>query len=100
LPHHIPALVPYTTLFRSNSVAEAVTRVLVDQDRPLHDLRVRLETSGEIDGVANAGVGRAVLRARIAGDDLPRRDADADLDPGLRSEEHTSELQSRSDIVC
>ena len=59
---------------------EAAPRVLVDQDRPAEDLRVRLEASGDVDGVADARVGRAVLRAGVARDDAARRDADADLD--------------------
>src|SRR5919202_2889384 len=70
----------FSLWFDGDPVAEGAPRVLVDQDRPLDDLRMRLETSGEIDSVPNAGVGRAVLRARIPGDDLPRSDADPDLD--------------------
>src|SRR5690348_11312309 len=63
-------------------VAEPEPGVLVDQDRPSGDLRVRFEACGEVDRVTDTGVGRAVLRARIAGDDRPGCDADADRDLG------------------
>src|SRR5438034_7895973 len=57
-------LFPYTTLFRSVRVGDAIQRVL-DLTRPLAATRrIELETGG------------------------------------ARSEEHTSELQSHSDLVC
>src|SRR3712207_7731847 len=65
-------LFPYTTLFRSE----------VEGERP----------PGELEGIDRAGVER---RARGAGD--RRLDEGADV---VRSEEHTSELQSRQYLVC
>src|SRR5206468_11101307 len=40
------------------------------------------------------------LPERLGRGDVRRRGAFADRDPDARSEEHTSELQSRSDLVC
>src|SRR2546430_6888850 len=63
-------LFPYTTLFRSALAG-------VRRARP--------------DGLFPRG-GRRALRARHAGDRVQRR--------APRSEEHTSELQSQSNLVC
>src|SRR5436190_14985129 len=70
----IPTLFPYTTLFRSNMDSPAI-------DERLVDLGVSLDGRG----VAVEGVGFA---------------ADTPANPTPRSEEHTSELQSHSDLVC
>src|SRR5438067_4424029 len=67
----ISTLFPYTTLFRSESGASALG--------PAHD-----RTGGR--GLVEAGV-RTERRQ-----DAPAR--------SVRSEEHTSELQSRFDLVC
>src|SRR3712207_7912087 len=69
-------LFPYTTLFRSEAVsARGPARVLV----------------GEVDG--------GETRLRLHADGEPRRAAVARRQH-LRSEEHTSELQSRQYLVC
>src|SRR2546428_7585377 len=76
-------LFPYTTLFRSDRLEDKikllvgmVTRLRAEQARAADD-NVRL--TQEI----------VALRARLA-----------DSESATRSEEHTSELQSRSDLVC
>src|SRR2546421_5101880 len=69
-------LFPYTTLFRS----DGGSRDLLPAVPPVR--RVRAGVSGE----------PAPVRRR---DDFGRAQPDE-----LRSEEHTSELQSRSDLVC
>src|SRR2546428_5278749 len=75
-------LFPYTTLFRS----------LVA--RPAHDL-----VAGSLrDWDRLPGEHRLVHVARAVGRDAVHRDGVAR--PNGRSEEHTSELQSRSDLVC
>src|SRR2546428_7298276 len=66
-------LFPYTTLFRSH----------VGGDRPANEERRR-----------GVGGGPRVARAIHGGRGAPRPQGDR------RSEEHTSELQSRSDLVC
>src|SRR2546428_9387406 len=71
-------LFPYTTLFRSRAVSTSVDTLC------RHECRVV--------GHSESGAGTGILctgnRPRSA---QPR---------GSRSEEHTSELQSRSDLVC
>src|SRR5690349_24193022 len=65
-------LFPYTTLFRSPAVADVVDRLL--------------------DGREGAG---ALGRVHHAD-----RNPQAEASRSARSEEHTSELQSRRDLVC
>src|SRR5206468_13044043 len=79
-------LVPYTTLFRSRlveDVVEVVLRVLVPD--PLEGRAVDRE-------LAHAAVGEVDARVTLLADLLRELEE--------RSEEHTSELQSRSDLVC
>src|SRR5690349_22228829 len=71
-------LFPYTTLFRSVVPAAA------------HHVRA-------VDAVAVAGVGQHEQVEVLAG--LDQR-VDDERRVGERSEEHTSELQSRRDLVC
>src|SRR3712207_8887583 len=75
-------LFPYTTLFRSRS-------------SDLHQPEVDDQLAGDADGR-----GRLQLDDRAAGQvlDDPQRDVHVAL--GARSEEHTSELQSRQYLVC
>src|SRR5947207_9750388 len=68
-------LFPYTTLFRSRAAAARGHR---HRTRPRVLRRRRPARRGEADGRAGPGVPR----------------------PARRSEEHTSELQSHSDLVC
>src|SRR5207248_11740010 len=86
--HQVLKFFPYTTLFRS-----AVD--VVDRARVLLDVRVVAEV---LDRLRVAGDRIAALEVRLvsdpllhAGDPAPQR---------LRSEEHTSELQSPYDLVC
>src|SRR5438034_6052484 len=73
-------LFPYTTLFRSHPVVGAVgqpgVEVVVGQPAPPADLEHLVQVQ------------------LVHGDDDERRRVPA------RSEEHTSELQSHSDLVC
>src|SRR2546430_3855729 len=76
-------LFPYTTLFRSG-----------------HDVRHRV-VLGEADGVPHREdvEGAAELEApRLRGE--PERELDQVREALVRSEEHTSELQSQSNLVC
>src|SRR3712207_6900569 len=78
-------LFPYTTLFRSLSVLRQVT-----EDAPVPPSRHRrvdrdLET---------------IVLTCLAKDPAARYDTAALLADDLRSEEHTSELQSRQYLVC
>src|SRR2546428_8641421 len=75
-------LFPYTTLFRSVVVV-----------RPDHVATVVHPLAREIEqrAVVPAGDGEVVVR------DVPGLEQILEV---IRSEEHTSELQSRSDLVC
>src|SRR5204863_8182454 len=86
-----PTLFPYTTLFRS--AARALRR---------HEA-ARGPGPGARPGRRRAADGRAVRRARRDHPRPPSQGARTDLErDGThdRSEEHTSELQSRRDLVC
>src|SRR3712207_8759857 len=71
-------LFPYTTLFRSDQAATVLTMV---GDADPDEIRVRYEAEGN----------PYYSTARLWDDGI--------IDP-LRSEEHTSELQSRQYLVC
>src|SRR2546430_11831831 len=73
-------LFPYTTLFRSNRI-----------EGPLVVRRVRIEQ--RLDCISDGGLRRA-RRAIYVTPDLRRGARE------VRSEEHTSELQSQSNLVC
>src|SRR2546430_10383551 len=73
-------LFPYTTLFRSRPVEHAVAHA---HDHPAQDPRVGAEVGPDL----------LAQRTRQPLGDLP-------LEPVVRSEEHTSELQSQSNLVC
>src|SRR3712207_8068795 len=81
-------LFPYTTLFRSEGAGQQEPVVgLVEPEGGLHDLR----------DVAELVPDHAVA----AGDGLVDVDPlDLERGVGVRSEEHTSELQSRQYLVC
>src|SRR5207249_9082767 len=94
-----PSLFPYTTLFRSLTRKKdlhrppRVAKQLV-QSRPVAKYEVRALVRGEPAPEAD-GQGVQVELVRSLG---PLR---GQLEqPPLRSEEHTSELQSRFDLVC
>src|SRR3712207_7879898 len=74
-------LFPYTTLFRSGAVAVLVAEPYVEEYVPRDLGHVYL-----VRGTRATLIGRATAIAPDAGDD--------------RSEEHTSELQSRQYLVC
>src|SRR3712207_8759606 len=77
-------LFPYTTLFRS------------EEDAPA-DVVERRPSFVEHGGLERVGVAPHVVR----GDELRQLEDGADLGvEGVRSEEHTSELQSRQYLVC
>src|SRR3712207_7063526 len=78
-------LFPYTTLFRSIPLVERVERVGTQDD------------AAEV----HRGVTMALdLRAQRLGDPGGGQDGDEHHERQERSEEHTSELQSRQYLVC
>src|SRR3712207_8465779 len=84
-------LVPYTTLFRSPSDhpdVRGLQALLAPLDVELHSLV--LLASAETTGRDGREVGEHVRLPTFLGDEAE----------ALRSEEHTSELQSRQYLVC
>src|SRR2546430_8762078 len=73
-------LFPYTTLFRSKKEGERCLCRGLKQLRTLEYREGRIYVSGR-----NSRMGKSTDRARMIGN---------------RSEEHTSELQSQSNLVC
>src|SRR2546428_6197889 len=85
-------LFPYTPLSRSRAAGGAAGRVGGVDRVPGGPERARLSRPGRAE----------VVHVQLA-DDRPAGGEDALDDDGVdrgRSEEHTSELQSRSDLVC
>src|SRR5947207_10160124 len=79
-------LFPYTTLFRSLNDDEMMLRRDLHQARHVHRLAVEVHRHDRLElGIAQSGQHR-----------LQR----GDIEQHGRSEEHTSELQSHSDLVC
>src|SRR2546430_13262578 len=74
-------LFPYTTLFRSQAL---VQRAAKDIDQEPRDARFTLG-NGQLNVLRPSVDGRAVNQSAAV---------------DLRSEEHTSELQSQSNLVC
>src|SRR3712207_8486247 len=89
-------LLPYTTLFRSRRV-EVVPRVAAVEDRARRVAALGL-------AVDDARVAEHVQQAAPRDAVHARRDCAAAAEPrrpdDLRSEEHTSELQSRQYFLC
>src|SRR5947207_4713914 len=83
-------LFPYTTLFRS---AVGVGALGLDE---------RLHAARRVAGVPGRGHEDAaqLLLLPVGIERRPLHRPQADADAGRRSEEHTSELQSHSDLVC
>src|SRR5690606_41890008 len=80
-----PALCPYPTLFRS-ALPGAVLRRRVLRGEPPGGRRLEPLDVGRRGGRRQVGI--------------VRRGLGAARPPGPRSEEHTSELQSRENLVC
>src|SRR5690606_40660134 len=84
-------LFPYTTLFRSEERREHLERE-AERRQVAHE---RCELGDEAADRTLAGCDRGDPGCDVLGERLERRRV-ADL----RSEEHTSELQSRENLVC
>src|SRR5690606_40403251 len=91
-PPPTSTLFPYTTLFRSNPALNAYVAVTADQARAMakaSDERRAAGTSGPLEGVP-LGIK----------DLFGTKGAHTQAGSHIRSEEHTSELQSRENLVC
>src|SRR5204863_10181635 len=83
-------LFPYTTLFRS---AENPQKIVFQGKEELGEARIALAS-----GAASQLIVDAAGFVPLGADDAESPEAPYLL--GFRSEEHTSELQSRRDLVC
>src|SRR5207249_6779474 len=94
-----PPLFPYTTLFRSKTYLADDILVKVDRMSMAHALEVRAPFLDHrvVEFVAALP---ADLKLRGRTTKFILREAMRPVLPGARSEEHTSELQSRFDLVC
>src|SRR5207249_8314492 len=92
-----PTLFPYTTLFRSLDQARQLRGLEALKSRPQADVgqvrSLRLHSHQALDG---EGGGRLAPREKH----LAREQGAVQRPIVERSEEHTSELQSRFDLVC
>src|SRR2546422_1147974 len=82
-------LFPYTTLFRSHVLGAKGAAALISTARAFP------ERAAALDLPEAAGANRALFYDRAG-----RPQSAAELYASLRSEEHTSELQSRLHLVC
>src|SRR5207249_11239923 len=99
LPHRRSPLFPYTTLFRSEDVtcyfetvpkARYQTALELESDRMRNALISIEETEAERTVIVSEREGYENDPSFLLGEELQ----------AIRSEEHTSELQSRFDLVC
>src|SRR5699024_11402343 len=86
-PSTPPTLFPYTTLFRSYSFCMCPGGEVV-------------AAASEEGGVVTNGMSRYARDGRNANAAIAVSVFPEDIGGGWRSEEHTSELQSRFDLVC
>src|SRR3712207_8673856 len=81
-------LVPYTTLFRSGT-GRGLVRERHGGGRDVHDVELHREPLDDTAVLLEVPREQRLLQRRAR-----------QLDPPRRSEEHTSELQSRQYLVC
>src|SRR5690606_39829211 len=93
-----PPLVPYTTLFRSAPLETMVTttnqivgEIKLSEDDILQNPTARFEVD-----MTSLDTGIALRNEHMAGEQW----LNTGKFPKARSEEHTSELQSRENLVC
>src|SRR5207249_10558015 len=83
-----PPLFPYTTLFRSYGTGPASEEFRARLTAPVVFPK-RMGTAAEFAALVRSLIENDYMNAEVIR-----------LDAGIRSEEHTSELQSRFDLVC
>src|SRR5688572_30893508 len=91
-----PTLFPYTTLFRSETLASEP--LAINLPDALDGTVVLTVSWSEVAGAQSYRVYRSADPDLAAGSEQLLAEVDADTT--ARSEEHTSELQSQSNLVC
>src|SRR5690606_41831200 len=90
-----PTLFPYTTLFRSKRLAaDLFTEVACDHDRP------ECGNNGSSDSLDHPEDDERLYRGRYSTEGRTCSKNCKTNEENFRSEEHTSELQSRENLVC
>src|SRR5207249_12137826 len=90
-------LFPYTTLFRSPQISRGRADQLGNLMRMLKFRAINLDHR---TGFAKENLGSRFHNARLSRAGWPEKQKIPYRAAGRRSEEHTSELQSRFDLVC
>src|SRR5690606_40695410 len=98
-PHTTPPLFPYTTLFRSVRPTRSTTTATATAPRR-RDRRTHADRSQQEVRYRVSDLRIHALRTRRGGDQPRRRTRCPRVRAVQRSEEHTSELQSRENLVC
>src|SRR5207247_11366695 len=96
-PPPITTLFPYTTLFRSR---ERVVRPLQTLSNMIAALREQDYSLRAREARSEDALGLALWEINALTSEMQNRRLGALEAGALRSEEHTSELQSRVDLVC
>src|SRR5690606_41194583 len=91
----IPTLLPYTTLFRSYETEHTGLR----HDH-VADVQHIVAALSHCNALAHAPRHRLLVQRQIAVVVMQHGEGFLDHVVALRSEEHTSELQSRENLVC
>src|SRR5207248_11616374 len=98
-PPPSPSLFPYTTLFRSTTVSGHTRASASDALGGCRRISTSCSKSPEVPhGFRNTASDES--DHHVSGSPSTRRSNRSTISPWLRSEEHTSELQSPYDLVC
>src|SRR3712207_9031648 len=91
-------LFPYTTLFRSDPTEQACSTEILINLRPVD--AVTVADQAPLDPLFGRGTEQAWVPNQRYREGTTVDEGDKQLVVGRRSEEHTSELQSRQYLVC
>src|SRR5699024_11727375 len=93
-------LFPYTTLFRSHFMNEGLFQKNIGLEHSFEIVERLANQLVRLAVVDESFTHSALLRERASSTSIGGKIAIPHAQPETRSEEHTSELQSRFDLVC